>query len=221
MKTIGYAAIFSLLVMSIATPWTSSAHPSGPSASGNYRFTLEDDMAKTVEFSATADERGTATGQFTFTDEARIVEQDVNGAGDPTGESSGLTLTADLDTLTITGNRAVMGGVVRDSNNRNYIGRWVQLVVEDNGDGREVADKLSWCFCQPEPGGWIPADSEVPHDDGAWSHWWVTDPERRDDVGIPSPNLIPGTRRGCPTIPLANYIFDDVKSGEGQIQVTP
>ena len=49
-------------------------------------------------------------------------------------------MTASLDSLTIENNRAVMGGTVTDSSNRSYIGRWVQLVVEDNGDGKEMTE---------------------------------------------------------------------------------
>jgi hypothetical protein len=113
---------------------------------------------------------------------------------------------------------ALMGGTVRESSNPSYIGKWVQLVVEDNGDGREVPDRLSWRFCQVEPGGWTPSDAEDPRDEGVWWHWWATDAEREDDRGVQSPNLIPGTRRGCPTFPLSTYDFPDVK-GEGQIQI--
>jgi hypothetical protein len=124
-------------------------------------------------------------------------------------------MTADLDRLTIEGNRALIGGVVRDSSHRSYIGKWVQLVVEDNAEGK---DKLSWCFCQPEPGGWTPVDAEDPRDEGAYAHWWATDAEVRDDQGIASANIIPGSRRNCPTFPLSTYEFPDVR-GEGQIQV--
>ena len=219
MKTIAYAAIFALFLMSLATPWSTSARASGPSASGTYRFVLEDELTKQVEFDARSDERGTTTGQMTFRDEARIVEQDVDGAGErPDDPDSEFYMTADLDSLTIENNRALMGGTVRDSSHRSYIGRWVQLVVEDNGDGSEVPDKLTWCFCQPEPGGWTPADAEDPRDEGAWAHWWATDAELRDDQGVQSANIIPGNRRGCPTFPLSTYEFPDAR-GEGQIQV--
>lgn len=219
MKTIAYAAIFALFVMSIATPWFTYAQTSGPSANGNYSIVLEDNLKKTVEFDARSDERGTTTGQMTFKDEARIVEQDVDGVGDlPDDPSSEFYATVDLDSLTILNNRALMGGTVRDSSNKSYIGKWVQLVVEDNGDGSEVPDRVTWCFCQPEPGGWTPSDAEDPRDEGAWAHWWATDEERKDDQGVQSANIIPGNRRGCPTFPLSTYRFPNAK-GEGQIQV--
>ena len=130
-------------------------------------------------------------------------------------------MTANLDSLTIERNRAVMGGTITDSSNRSYIGRWVQLVVEDNGDGSAELDKLTWCSCKPEEGGWVPADAELKSDDGAYWKWWATDAELKDDEGIQSTNIIPGNKTSCKVLPLSVYPFADVKSGEGQIQVQP
>ncbi len=225
MKTIARYVISGLVLMSLVAAYASlpaSAQISGPSASGSYRFVLDDDLSKSVEFNATSDERGTTTGQMTFRDEAGIVEQDPDGDGDDKQESpSEFSMTANLDSLTIEGNRAVMGGTITESSNQNYIGKWVQLVVEDNGDGREEADKLTWCFCQPEEGGWVPADAEVKEDEGAWWKWWATDAEVKDDAGVQSTNIIPGNKTSCKVLSLSAYAFADVKSGEGQIQVQP
>jgi hypothetical protein len=222
MKTIAYSLLIVLFVVSLATPRFASAHADGPSANGTYRFVMEDGLTKSVEFEARSDERGATTGQMIFRDEARVVDQDPDGDGRPPEEPPAeFYMTADLDSLTVEHNRAVMGGTVRDSSIRSYIGRWVQLVVEDNGDGNEVPDKVAWCFCQPEPGGWTPVDAEDPRDEGAWWHWWATDAELRDDVGVPSINVIPGTRVGCKPFALSAYEFAEVRTGEGQIQVLP
>ena len=222
MKTIVCASILALFLISLATPRLTTARTSGPSASGSYRFVLEDDLAKSVEFNASSDERGTTTGQMTFRDEARISEEDVDGVGDPPRESPAeFYMRADLDSLTIEDNRAVMSGTIRESSHQSYIGKWVQLVVEDNGDDRERPDKLTWRFCQPEADGWTPSDAEEPRDEGAWWHWLATDAERRDDVGVPSRNIIPDRTRRCEVLPLSSYPFEEVKSGEGQIQVQP
>jgi hypothetical protein len=216
MKTTACAAILSLVLISIATPWFVSAQTSGPSASGSYTFVLEDNQTKTLEFTAASDERGTTAGHMTFRDEAGISEPDPD-AGEREGEAPPpFFMTANLDSLTINDNRALMGGTITESSNPDYVGRWVQLVVEDNGDGR--LDKFSWCFCKPEPGGWVPVDAEDPRDEGAWWHWWATDAERRDDIGIESVNIIPGTRRGCQVNALAVYDFPNAR-GEGDIQV--
>jgi hypothetical protein len=222
MKKIVFTALFVLFLVGGSTPHSVCAQTSGPSASGIYRFTLEDNLTKQVEFSAHLDERGTATGQMTFRDEARIVDVDVDGEGghqeDPPAE---FFITANLNSLTIDRNRAVMGGAVTESSNPSYVGRWVQLVVEDNGDGSQEPDRLTWCFCKPEASGWVPADAELREDEGAWWRWWATDAERRDDVGVQSENIIPGSRTSCKVYPLATYQFEEVRGGEGQIQVQP
>jgi len=82
----------------------------------------------------------------------------------------------------------------------------------------EVPDKVTWRLCQPEPGGWTPSDAEDPRDEGAAAHWWATDAELREDPGVASENITPGTRRGCRTFPLSTYRFPNAR-GEGQIQV--
>lgn len=224
MRTFLNDLISVLSMMSLLTVCGSvqaGAQTSGPSASGSYRFVLEDEFSKSVEFNATTDERGATTGQMTFRDEAEVAEQDVDGDGGHQEGSAQFYMTANLDSLTIERNRAVMGGTVTDSSHRSYIGKWVQLVVEDNGDGKEESDKLTWCFCQPEPGGWVPADAEIEGDEGAWWKWWATDYEVKDDAGIPSVNIIPGNKTSCQVFPLSVYPFADVMSGEGQIQVQP
>jgi len=220
MKTI-MRVVYVLFMMGLVAPLAiipSRAATNAPSASGLYKFVLDDDLTKSVEFNATSDERGTATGQMTFKDEAPIADQDPDGAPKE-GSGTPFSMTANLTTLTIEGNRALMGGTVVESSNASYVGQWVQLVVEDNGTERP--DRLTWCFCQPERGGWVPADAEVSDDDGAWSNWWATDAEVRDDAGVQSTNIIPGNKTSCQVLPLSVYPFAEVKSGEGQIQVQP
>jgi hypothetical protein len=219
MKKFAFASVLVLFAISLASPWLASARSAGPSASGIYRFTLDDDLTKSLEFNASSDERGVTTGHMTFLDEATIREQDVDGTGEePREDPPAFSMEADLDTLTIENNRAVMSGVVRSSSRENYVGRWVQLVVEDNS---ERPDKFSWRFCQVEADGWTPQDSEDPRDEGAWWHWWATDAEREDDRGVASRNIVPDRTRRCEVQPLSSYTFDDVKSGSGEIQVQP
>jgi len=180
---------------------------------------MEDGLLKSLEFDAKSDARGTATGFIKFTDEAKVFFQDVDGTGEPPkDEPVAFSMTADLDTMTIEKNRAVISGMVRDSSYRSYIGKWVQLVIEDN-DGVEVPDKLVWSFCEQQPGGWIPQDAEDPNDRGAFMSWWATDAERKDDVGIPSPNLIPGSLKGCRVYQLQSYEFASMLKWDGAIQI--
>ena len=218
MKKISIALIGALFVTALTTPLKASAIAEGPSASGNYTFAMEDGLTKRLEFNATTDERSVTSGVMTFTDEAGAEEWDPD-ADLPKGASE-FYMTAELTSLTIEHNRAVMGGTVRESSHPAYVGRWVQLVIEDNGENPEVVDKLSWCFCQPEPGGWVPQDAEDPRDQGVYMQWWATDYEQEDDRGILSENLMPGNDTACPSFPLSIYEFPEVR-GEGQIQVAP
>jgi hypothetical protein len=220
MKTIACVAIFALMLITMATPWAARAGASLPSASGTYRFVLEGELTKQVEFAASWDERGVTTGHLTYTDEASISEQDPDSEAWAEDPGAQFSITADLDSLTIEGNRALISGTVRDSSHRSFVGQWVQLVVEDNGTGQELPDKLTWRLCEPQPGGWVPQDSEDPRDEGAYMQWWATDLEQEDDRGIPSQNIMPGISRSCPTYPLSIYRFPKI-TGEGDIQVQP
>lgn len=218
MKKIAYVLIVTLFVTALTTPSKASAIAEGPSASGNYTFVLEEGLTKRLEFNATTDERSVTTGVMTYTDEAGAEEWDPDG--DPPKGAAEFYMKAELTSLTIEHNRAVMGGTVRESSHPGYVGRWVQLVVEDSGGDPELVDKLSWCFCEPEPGGWVPQDAEDPRDQGAFMQWWATDYEQEDDKGILSENIIPGNDSGCPAFLMSTYEFPEVR-GEGEIQVTP
>ena len=212
------ASLFILCLILLATPLLASAQAGA--ANGQYKFVMEDGFTKYLEFDALSDEKGGATGYMIFTDEAAVIFQDVDGNGEqPRDEPVPFSMKAELDSMTIEKNRAVISGVVRDSSYPSYIGKYVQLVIEDN-DGIEVPDKFVWSFCQPEPGGWIPEDAEVPGDRGAFMSWWSTDFERTDDVGIPSPNLIPGSLKSCRSFPLASYEFASILKGDGIIKIT-
>ena len=216
MRTKVCTFVFVLSLVFLATPLLASAQ-SG-TANGSFKFIMEDELLKSFEFDARTDGR-TTTGFMQFTDEAKILFQDVDGTGEPPqDEPVEFFMKADLDAMTIEKNRAVINGVVRDSSYRSYIGKWVQLVIEDN-DGVEMPDKFVWSFCTTDPGGWIPQDAEVPGDRGAFMSWWATDAERKDDVGIPSPNLIPGMLKSCKVYPLRAYEFAPILKGEGVISI--
>lgn len=212
------ASLFILCLVLLATPLIASAQAGA--ANGNYKFVMEDGFSKYLEFDARSDDKGAATGYMIFNDEAPVNFQDVDGNKEPRDESGlPFTMKAELDSMTIDKNRAIISGVIRDSSHAGYVGKWVQLVIEDN-DGIRVPDRFVWSFCQPDPGGWIPQDAEVPGDRGAFMSWWSTDFERKDDVGIPSPNVIPGTLKSCRTYPtLGSYAFADFLKGDGIISI--
>ena len=210
-------SLFVLCLIFLASPLIASAQVGA--ASGQYKFIMEDGLTKYLEFNASTDDRGTTAGYMLFNDEAKVIFQDVDGTGEPPkDEPVEFSMKADLDSMTIEKNRAIISGVIRDSSYPSYIGKWIQLVIEDN-DGVEVPDKFVWSFCQPDPGGWIPQDAEVPGDRGAFMSWWSTDYERKDDVGMPSPNLIPGSLKSCRAYPLEGYEWASILKGDGAIQI--
>jgi hypothetical protein len=122
--------------------------------------------------------------------------------------------------LKITGNRAVMSGVITESNLLNAIGLRVLLVVEDNGEGIDAAavDKLTWGVYQSSATAWIPKDAERDDDNGASLSWLATDAERTDDAGIPSN---PNRTIGCQSFPLEAYSLAAIRHGGGNVQVQP
>jgi hypothetical protein len=205
MKSLGFASI---LVLSLTIPQLATAQ----TARGTYRFVMEDDLIRSVEFAA--DEKG---GQMIFTDEAKILDGD--DIEDPErGDAREIYIKADFDGLTVEKNRAVMTGFVVDSSHTSYIGTLVHLVVEDNAENPRVPDRLTWGFCKPREGRWIPSDAERKDDDGAYWKWWATDAERDDDVGIPSVDLL-SNALDCQVLPLWSYEFLPVRKWEGDIIV--
>jgi hypothetical protein len=209
--------IFALALLGLMTPPPIHAQSS---VRGSFRFMVEGDLIKTVELDASKDEKGVTTGQMTFTDEARIPDND--DAEDPWSDDPlPLYVKVQLDDLTTEKNRALISGTVLDSSHKTYIGRWVQLVVEDSGFDSREPDQLTWMFCRRTAAGWIPADAELAYDDGAYRQWWATDAERKDDVGIPSKNLLPKEETSCPVLPIWLYSFVDLRRWEGDIIVQP
>lgn len=221
MKRMVCALMLALSALSLPAPQSAIAQTAGGSAGGNFKFMDEDGLTRFVEFSATTDREGNTTGGMAYNDPSQIPDDDNDGDPPPKpGDSpSEFFIKADFNSMTVEKNRAVMNGVIVDSSHRTYIGRWVQLVVEDNAENRELPDQLSWQICKPEPGGWIPSDSEVKGDNGAFLSWWATDAELKDDVGIPSKNLIPGSLKTCQIHPLPAYSFYDLYKWEGDIVV--
>lgn len=220
MKSTGLVSLSALFLLSLAAPQATTAQTAGPAASGTFRFTLEDEVVRTLEFSASTDSRGNTSGSMTLVDPAGAVDSDAEEPN-PEEKPFELYVKAEFNELTVEKNRAVMNGVIVDSSHRVYLGKWVQFVVEDSGDDPRRPDRLVWRLCQPQPGGWIPSDAELDRDDGAFLSWWATDAEHKDDVGIPSPNLIPGELKSCPVLPLQAYAFADLVKWDGNLVVIP
>jgi hypothetical protein len=211
MKSTLFAAIAALL-------FASFTYNDGPSANGSFQFALEDGHPRQLDFHARVQNNGRTVGEMTFSDPAATPVADPDDSTAIT--NPGALVRAKFDCLKITGNRAVMSGVIFESNVAAALGLRVLLVVEDNGEGVGVPtpDKLTWGVYQNPTANWIPKDAERDDDNGASLTWIAKDAERPDDPGVPSnqSKII-----GCNSFPLSAYAFVDVKHGGGNIQVQP
>jgi len=200
----------------------SAAHApdnAGPSANGTFQFTAGDGSVRYVSFNAKIHNDNTITGEMTYTEPNATPGVDTDNS-DAAPTAAGISVKATFDCLVINGNRAVMSGVIVESNIGAALGRRVLLVVEDNEQGSNASglDKLSWGIYTPRNINWTPADAELENDTGASLRWIATDSERPDDVGIPSH---PDATIGCQSFPISSYAFVDVQHGAGNIQVKP
>jgi hypothetical protein len=218
MKRIVCGATLALLVVTFALPALTHAGANGPTATGNFQFTLEDGQTRFLEFNAREQNNGHVVGEMTFSDPNVVAIEDPDATPGP--NNAGALVQAKFDCLKITGNRAVMSGVISQSNILSAVGLRILLVVEDNGEGINAAstDKLTWGIYQPSGGAWTPKDAERDDDNGAGLSWLATDFERTDDVGIPSNQ---SKVVGCQSFNLAAYSLVDVAHGGGNIQVQP
>ena len=217
MNRVVFTAVAAVLLVSLASPALTLAGNDGPSASGNFQFSLEDGQPRYLEFNARVQNNGRTVGEMTFSDPTVVPVGDPDATGGPS--TAGALVQAKFDCLKITGNRAVMSGVISESNILSAVGLRVLLVVEDNGEGVNAAnDKLTWGIFQPPTNGWVPKDSEREDDNGAGLKWIATDFERPDEPGVPSDQ---SKIVGCQSFSLSSFDFTDVKHGGGNIQVQP
>ena len=217
MKKTFYLFLISLALLSFGTTQMTAAGPSGPSANGDFQFTLNDGSVRYIQFDVRTNKNDQTKGQMTFNDPGAAVSDD---EGSATGSPQGLFVTAEFDCLQIRGKAAVMSGVITQSNVANAIGERVLLVVEDNDEGINAPslDKLTWGVYRSSARSWIPSDAEWQNDPGVGLTWLATDSERTDDAGISSH---PSTTIGCQSFPISSYALVDVQHGFGNIQVRP
>ena len=213
MKSIISASIMALLLVCLAIPALVSAQGEGATAGGSFKFALEDGEIRFVEFKATGEAEGKATGEMTFSDPVAIPVPDPDN---PEKEGTpGVLVRAKFDCMDTVKNTAVIGGEIYESNVPDTIGLRVLLVIEDNGVEGEK-DRVAWGIYQL-PGKWVPTDAELDDDKGASLTWWATDAERKDDVGIPMP---PNKLVQCKSFAVAAHDFPEIKYAGGDLQVT-
>jgi hypothetical protein len=220
MKTMLRNALFLLTLLTLTSLHTANAQTA---ADGSFRFSVENNITKVLEFKAVSNREGGASGSMVFSGPAVIPKQDVDGDGntDFSGKLENLAMDVSFDNLVAEKNQAVMSGTVMNSNVREYIGRRVLLTVEDNGDGSDPKspDKFTWGFYKKLDLWWTPTDAEIKDDRGAYLTWWATDAERRDDVGYAMPRR--NDPVGTQSFPTASYSFINIVAGDGNVNVFP
>ena len=214
MKIIIGAFIMAVMAVCIALPNSVFAGAEGATASGSFKFMLDDGETRFVEFKASELADGSGSGEMTLSDPAAIP---VDNPDDSEKRAEpGVIVRAKFDCMETDKNVAIMGGEIFDSNVPANIGQRVLLVVEDNGiEGAK--DRLTWGIYQQPATGWIPTDAERDDDKGASLTWWATDAERKDDVGfqMPQSKLVQ-----CKSIPGSAHDFLEFKYAGGDMQVT-
>ncbi|HEX8708789.1 MAG TPA: hypothetical protein VF723_11145 [Pyrinomonadaceae bacterium] len=217
MKIKVFAPALALFLFSFTAPQSAVAQ----SSSGSYQFTIDDKYTKTLDFAARTVSGNSATGDMTFTDEAPVSYQDVDGTGDPSLKETyaGYYIKVAFDEMvTANKNQAVMSGTIQDSSIRSFIGQRVLLTVEDNGDNTRIPDQMTWGIYNVVKRTWTPSDAELKDDPGVGLRWLATDAERKDDVGVVYPRSEEITSQ---SFPVAAYGFVDVLRAAGDISVIP
>jgi len=213
MKSIIGVLTLALFIALFALPNLVRAGAEGATASGSFKFILDDGETRYVEFKASELAEGQGSGDMTFSDPAAIPVDDPDSPEQP--QTAGVLVRAKVDCMETIENRAVMSGAIYDSNVPSAIGQRILLVVVDNGlDGSK--DQVTWGIYQQPATGWFPTDAERDDDKGASLTWWATDAEQKDDVGIPMP---PGKIVTCKNFPGVAYDFPQIKEASGDILV--
>ncbi|HEY9404469.1 MAG TPA: hypothetical protein VIQ24_17555 [Pyrinomonadaceae bacterium] len=223
MKTIVRATMFALFLLTFATLNPTNAQTPGTSADGSFKFSMDNDYFKTMEFRAFVEKDGSTTGSMIFSGPETIPDQNVDGDDNKefSGRLASLDMEVDLDTLVVDKNKAVMSGTIRSCNIYEYVGRRVLLTVEDNGDGTSTRalDKFTWGFYRTIERTWVPTDAEQKEDKGAYLRWWATDAERKDDIGYEMPRQ--NDRVDTRTFPNTAYSLINIEYGDGGLTVRP
>jgi len=190
------------------------------SASGGFHVDT-DGGTRNIEFNAKINPNGSVSGDLKFSGPLSVPDQDVDGdgTGDPSATATTLTLRVDVDCLRVDGARAAIGGVVKESNVAEYIGRRMILTVEDGGEGKNAApDRYTWGQYRSTAATWVASDGELDSDPGVGLMWIATDAERTDDAGVSSTH---STTIDCHSFPVGSYALDALPEGSGNIQVKP
>lgn len=195
---------FSVLILAVA------AVPAfAQDASGDFQFSS---AGNTYAVSLSAHGKGISAGNMTFSGPAPVVTDE---EGNTVAGPASLNVKANFDCLRVAGNRAVMTGVISESNIPGYVGRRATVTVEEGGNG--APSRFAYSFTAAETPNESPSDSELVADIGSALSWYATDSERPDDKAIP----MYGKKRleNCNTVSSLAAIVEEMIDVNGAVKI--
>jgi hypothetical protein len=208
------ALILSLLCL--GTQSSSARSKGAANITGGGTFIVGDNLKGHFNFNAVTQQDGSVSGHLTLRNPEVAPEQDVDNTGEPGLEAlpDGVELTADVDNLNISGNRATLSGVIRQASAQRYVGLRVILTIEDNGEGTDTPDKITWGFYQRVTERLV-TDFENP-EAGAYPvgrKFLATDAENPEAGAF----LVGESDFDSQTFPLTSYVLTDINGGNIQL----
>ena len=202
-----------LFVLTCALAMLGAVPAFAQSVIGEFRV-VNDDGTRYMAFNADIYSSGRASGDVKFSGPLPAI-QDVDGEGIRETKEQTISMGVSVDCGRLDGNRAVISGLVKDSNVSTYVGRRVLLTVEDGIEGK-TRDAYTWGLYTPAEVTWVATDADLKEDRGAGTTWVATDFEREDDKGI-SASTMP-EEVDCQTFTLASYELEEL-SESGAITI--
>lgn len=128
--TIGLVALFALLVTTLSATAAPATHKV---VGGGWWLNFENEKV-TVGFTAQSDENGIVNGHIQVNERASPNDITFFGSYD-----------IDVNNLDVVDNKAKIGGIVTKAIDRpDLVGKYLEMVVVDNGQGEGTMDQMSW-----------------------------------------------------------------------------
>jgi len=166
-------------------------------ANGHFQGT-DGSNVKNVDFNAVGGLRGSGTGNIVFAGPVDL-PADEDHPNAVKGHVDNFTLHVDIDCVNISGNRASVSGIVKQSSVDSYVGQRLMLAVEDNG---AAGSRFTWGTYNATPISWTPSDAERPGDAGWAFSWYANDFERPSDTPVMNKRAAPVN---CQSFSLASF----------------
>jgi hypothetical protein len=151
MKSILCTLTLGLSLLCFGALRSSAASDGAASVTGGGTFSVGSNRVGHFNFNVVTHRNGSVTGHLTLRDPEEAPNQDVDGNGELGSEAlpEGAEVTADLDSVKISGNRAALSGVITTASVPRYVGLRIILTVEDSGEGNGAEpDQITWGFYQ-------------------------------------------------------------------------